>query len=50
MGLHDLKGADRMLELAIRANPDPQAAWALWCQTRSDLFANHPQTPLDAGG
>jgi hypothetical protein len=35
---------------AIRSNPDPRAAWTLWRNTRADLFANHPQTPLDPGG
>jgi hypothetical protein len=35
---------------AIRANPNPQVGWRLWRDTRADLFANHPQTPLDPGG
>ena len=35
---------------AIRASKEPAAAWRLWRDTRADLFANHPQTPLDAGG
>ena len=33
----------------IRATPDPQVGWHLWLETRADLFANHPQTPLDPG-
>ncbi|MDR3471798.1 MAG: DUF1684 domain-containing protein [Devosia sp.] len=34
----------------IRGSADPVAGWRLWKQTRADLFANHPQTPLDPGG
>jgi len=33
----------------IRAADDPEVAWRLWKDTRADLFANHPQTPLDPG-
>jgi hypothetical protein len=33
----------------IRASNDPESAWRLWQDTRADLFANHPQTPLDPG-
>jgi uncharacterized protein (DUF1684 family) len=34
----------------IRAAETPEAGWQLWKNTRADLFAHHPQTPLDAGG
>jgi uncharacterized protein (DUF1684 family) len=34
----------------IRAAATPEAGWRLWKDTRTDLFAHHPQTPLDAGG
>jgi len=34
----------------VRASGDPQAAWALWRQTRDRLFSEHPQSPLDAAG
>src|SRR4029077_11580451 len=34
MGLHDLKGADRMLELAIQANPESSAALGLWAEAK----------------
>ncbi|HTJ57526.1 MAG TPA: hypothetical protein VL418_08195, partial [Devosiaceae bacterium] len=34
----------------IRASSDPAAAWRLWRDTRAELFAHHPQTPLDPGG
>jgi uncharacterized protein (DUF1684 family) len=30
----------------VRRTSDPQAAWQLWCATRNELFAAHPQTPL----
>lgn len=33
----------------IRANPDPQAAWQDWRDTRDRMFAQHPQSPLDLG-
>lgn len=31
-----------------RAEPDPEAAWRLWRHERDRLFAEHPQSPLDA--
>ncbi|MCZ4262925.1 DUF1684 domain-containing protein [Limimaricola sp. G21655-S1] len=34
------------LYAAIRAEPDPQAAWRLWHETRSRLFRDHPASPL----
>lgn len=39
----------RMAELfhAVRANPDAQAGWRHWTRTRAEMFANHPQSPLD---
>jgi hypothetical protein len=30
----------------VRSANDPRAAWELWCATRNELFAAHPQTPL----
>ncbi len=30
----------------VRAIEDPQAAWELWCATRTALFACHPQSPI----
>ncbi len=32
---------------AVRANPDPAAAWADWRSQRDNLFLTHPQTPLE---
>lgn len=31
----------------VRAADDPVAAWRDWARTRDDLFATHPQSPLD---
>ena len=31
---------------AVRSGP-PEAAWQTWRETRDELFAAHPQTPLD---
>src|SRR5919106_4202180 len=38
----------RVFELyaRIRAAGDPGAAWNEWRETRDDLFANHPQSPI----
>lgn len=37
------------LYAAVRADPDPEAAWHTWRRTRSTLFREHPQTPLELG-
>jgi hypothetical protein len=34
MGLHDLKGADRMLELATQTNPESSGAYGLWSEAK----------------
>ena len=34
---------------AVRAEPDPRRAWAMWRDTRDGLFRDHPQSPLDPG-
>ena len=38
----------RVFELyaEVRRVADPAAAWRLWRDTRDELFAHHPQTPL----
>ena len=33
----------------VRRMDDHRAAWQLWVDTRAELFAHHPQTPLDPG-
>jgi uncharacterized protein (DUF1684 family) len=32
---------------AARAVPDPEAGWRLWRDGRDELFAGHPDSPLD---
>jgi len=32
---------------AARAVPDPEAGWRLWRDGRDELFATHPDSPLD---
>ncbi|HVX82672.1 MAG TPA: DUF1684 domain-containing protein [Devosiaceae bacterium] len=34
----------------IRAAESPEAGFELWKSTRAELFARHPQRPLDPGG
>lgn len=31
----------------IRGSADPASAWRLWCRTRDQLYATHPQTALE---
>ncbi|MBO9195312.1 DUF1684 domain-containing protein [Rhizobium sp. 16-449-1b] len=31
----------------IRSNPDPEAAWRIWCDTRKTLFRTHPLSPIE---
>ena len=31
----------------IRSSADAVAAWRLWCDTRSTLFRDHPQSPIE---
>jgi uncharacterized protein len=33
----------------IRACDDPLAAWRQWRDARDEMFASHPQTPLESG-
>jgi len=33
----------------IRCSTDEAAAWKLWCDTRSSMFRNHPQSPIELG-
>lgn len=37
------------LYAAVRAAPDPEAAWRHWCAVRDGLFRTHPQTPIEPG-
>jgi uncharacterized protein (DUF1684 family) len=40
----------RIAELyaGVRASSDPYAAWKGWCEVRSTLFREHPQSPIPA--
>ena len=31
----------------VRSDSDHAAAWRAWCELRDELFAHHPQSPLD---
>jgi uncharacterized protein len=35
---------------AVRASPDPRAAHQAWQDTRNELLATHPQSPVPAAG
>ena len=35
------------LYAAVRAEPDPLAAWRVWRSTRDELYRLHPQSPLE---
>jgi uncharacterized protein (DUF1684 family) len=35
------------LYAAVRATPDPEAAWNRWCAARDRLFAEHPDSPVE---
>lgn len=37
------------LYAAVRAEPDPQAAWQHWRTVRDRLFRSHPQSPIEPG-
>lgn len=32
----------------VRADPDPEHAWNVWCATREEMFLGHSQSPLPA--
>jgi len=46
--LLDWKRQVAELYARVRAAPDPAEAWGDWRRTRDELFAHHPQSPLDA--
>src|ERR1700679_1013567 len=33
---------------AVRANPDPHAAWRQWAEVRALLFRTDPQSPIES--
>ena len=38
------------LYASIRADDEPERAWRRWCAARDELYAGHPQSPLDEAG
>ena len=36
------------LYATVRADPDPEHGWNVWCATREELFLEHSQSPLPA--
>jgi uncharacterized protein len=48
LDLLDWKRQVSELYAGIRGNPDPEAGWRLWCETRRQLFREHPQSPVPA--
>lgn len=49
LDLLDWKRRVAGLYAGIRAEPDPEAGWRRWCETRRELFREHPQSPVPAG-
>jgi uncharacterized protein len=50
LALADWRREVSELYARVRSSDDPRAAWELWRRTRDRLFAEHPQSPLDAAG
>ena len=48
LALADWRREMNALYAAVRAEAEPQAAWALWRDTRDHLFKHHPQSPIAA--
>jgi uncharacterized protein (DUF1684 family) len=48
LALLDWKREIFALYAEVRAADDPRVAWDLWRRTRDRLFADHPQSPLEA--
>ncbi|HEX3623327.1 MAG TPA: DUF1684 domain-containing protein [Acidimicrobiales bacterium] len=48
LSLLDWRRRVTALYAAVRAEPDPPTAHALWRVTRDDLLARHPQSPVPA--
>ena len=48
LDLLDWKRRVSELYAGIRAASDPEEAWRRWCETRRQLFREHPQSPVPA--
>jgi uncharacterized protein len=46
MTLADWRRRVGELYASIRSDPDPEAAWRRWRDTRRELFTSHPQSPV----
>jgi uncharacterized protein (DUF1684 family) len=46
LALADWRRRVAELYARIRNDPDPERAWRGWCETRHELFVNHPQSPV----
>jgi uncharacterized protein len=49
LDLLDWKRRVSELYAGIRAASDPQEGWRHWCETRRQLFREHPQSPVPPG-
>ncbi|RBY96113.1 hypothetical protein DQ237_09490 [Blastococcus sp. TF02-8] len=47
LSLLDWRRRVAALHAAVRASADPERGWRLWREGRDELFAGHPQSPLD---
>ena len=48
LDLLDWKRRVSQLYADVRAASDPVAGWQRWCETRRELFREHPQSPVPA--
>ena len=48
LDLLDWKRRVSELYAEVRAAPDPEVGWHRWCETRRQLFREHPQSPVPA--
>ncbi len=49
MSLLDWRRRIAELYTTLRAEGGSETAWRRWCDTRAELFASHPQSPLPPG-
>jgi uncharacterized protein (DUF1684 family) len=47
LSLLDYRRRVQAIYAAVRAEPDPELGWHRWRAARDELFARHPQSPLD---
>jgi uncharacterized protein (DUF1684 family) len=49
LALLDWRRRVAQLYADVRANPDREGAWRSWRETRTELFREHPQSPIPRG-